>query len=77
MFNFLWSPPKKQPCAPCVHPRWEIVKEVAFPSIAEQMQLETLPPSERAAILSKLQPSDFNKISFKRNARKTKQGTKP
>lgn len=61
MFNFLWSSPKKQLCAPCVHPRWEIVKEVAFPSIAEQMQLETLPPSERAAILSKLQPSDFNK----------------
>ena len=56
MFN-LW---KKTPTK-CSHPKWELVREVNIPSVAEQMQLETLPPEERVKILAQLQPSDFDK----------------
>jgi len=57
MLNFLWTKEK----AKCVHPKWEVIKEIAMPSIAEQMQLETLLPEQKAETLAKLQPSDFNK----------------
>ena len=56
MFDLWKKPPIK-----CSHPKWELVREVNMPSVAEQMQLETLPPEEKIKVLERLQPSDFNK----------------
>lgn len=57
MFDF-WTTKKT---VKCVHPKWEIIKEVDMPSVAKQMQLDALSPEDKAKILLKLQPSDFDK----------------
>jgi len=58
MFDF-WTQKKEK--AKCVHPKWEVIKEVTMPSVAEQMQLETMPHENKIKILERLQASDFNK----------------
>ena len=60
MFESLWKKEHK----PCCHPKWEITKEVTFPSIAEQMGVDTLPPEEKMKILATMQPRDFNKSTL-------------